>query len=142
MAHQNEPKSGWASYELVWLDAAGDVADAPFSAALGNALEAIKALKRISRVEDIGWPDAKKLQYGKKGKKRIVKKDDFIYLLKCHPDCWRLYFYVREKDKHFIYVHAVCKRTDAENPGDAVTARKRYDKRTAGGRLKRIGFPT
>lgn len=140
MPRQREPKSGWESYELVWLDAAGEVADAPFTVALGNSLEAIKALKRISRVEDLGWPDAKKLQYGKKGKKRIVKKDDVVYLLKCHPDCWRLYFYVKEQ--HFIYVHAVCKRTNAENPEDAVTARKRYDKRTAGGRLRRIEFPS
>jgi hypothetical protein len=98
----------------------------------------------MSRVEDLGWPEAKELTIGKKKKdrqRRIVRKDDAISLLKCTPNCWRFYFYVRQDTHRFVYVHGVCKKKDAENPADAITARQRYDARAAGG-LRRIPFPT
>jgi phage-related protein len=95
----------------------------------------------MSMVEEVGWPKALDLRFGlgKKRKRRIVKKDDFIYILKCTPDCWRLYFYVDLERKYFVYVHAVCKKQDEEDPADVGTARQRYDERTAGG-LEEISF--
>ncbi len=94
----------------------------------------------MSRVEDLGWPEANKLTIGKKERqRRIVTKDDFIDLLKCTPACWRFYFYVRETTRHFVYVHGVCKKK-SQGSCDAVTARQRSDKR-ASGRLSRTRSP-
>ena len=84
----------------------------------------LQATTRMAIVEELGWPAAQMLRYGKKGKKRIVKKDDAIYLLKCAPHCWRLYFYVRPESKGFVYVHAVCKKQDAEDAADTTVASK------------------
>lgn len=90
------------------------------------------AANKISIVEEIGWPSAKRdMRYGR-GKPRIVKKSDVIWLLKCWPDCWRLYFYVVPTKKYIVYVHAVCKKQDAEDPADAVKAKHVYDDIQAG----------
>jgi hypothetical protein len=136
------PPPIWASYELVWPRPEGE--RRPFSNDLALSSERNQALKIIQRVEDLGWPEAEKLTIGKKKKKRtrrIVRKDDVIYLLKCTTSCWRFYFYVRQDTHHFIYVHGVCKKRDAEDPADFVSARQRYDARAAGG-LRRITFPS
>ena len=74
----------------------------------------------------------------------IVKKDDHIWLLKCKPACWRLYFYVwtNEKSKRIIYVHAVCKKTDEEDPSDAREARRVFDGiRPGGSAIRLFEFP-
>jgi hypothetical protein len=141
MAEPKEPPKPWESYELVFYDSDGKERR-PFSDDLAVSSDRLQALRIMSRVEDLGWPEANKLTIGKKERqRRIVTKDDFIDLLKCTPACWRFYFYVRETTRHFVYVHGVCKKQDAEDPGDAVTARQRYDKR-ASGRLRRITFPS
>jgi hypothetical protein len=133
--------SGWESYELVWPDGGGDYSS-PVSDALGQSGDAIRMLKLMSRVEELGWKEAQKLRIGgQKAKRRIVKKDDDVYLLKGTPLCWRLYFYVREENKHFVYVHAVCKKRDAEDPGDHETAKQHFDRR-ANGNLAEIRFPS
>lgn len=142
MDRPKEQPPKWESYELVWCGLDG-AERRPFSDDLARSWERDRTLKIMSRVEDLGWPECKKLTIGRKRKKRkqrIVQKDDVIHLLKCTPGCWRFYFYVRENTHHFVYVHGICKQQDAENPGDAITARQRYDAR-AGGRLRRITFP-
>jgi hypothetical protein len=141
MADPKEPPQSWQSYELVFFDSDGNE-KRPFSDDLARSSDRLQTLRIMSRVEDLGWPEAQKLTVGKKERKqRIVKKDDFIHLLKCTPPCWRFYFYVHEPTSRFVYVHGVCKKQDSENPGDAVTARQRYDKRASGG-LRRIAFPS
>jgi phage-related protein len=131
----------WQSYELEW-PRDPDPPRRPVSDALSGSAEKIQVLKLMSRVEDLGLEDAKKLTVGgERRKRRIVKKEDFIYLLKCTPSCWRLYFYVRETERRFVYVHAVCKKQDAEDPSDLATAKQRYEVR-ASGRLQPIRFPS
>jgi hypothetical protein len=94
-------------------------------------------------IEQLGWPVAKRsLKYD--GKKVIVKKDDVVWLVKCRPTCWRLYCYVYEngEKRYIIYVYAVCKKTDAEDPGSLPAARKLADavgSRTAG--IQEFHFP-
>ncbi|MFN8641880.1 MAG: hypothetical protein U0802_09565 [Candidatus Binatia bacterium] len=98
-------------------------------------------LKLMSRVQDLGWHDAQKMKIGTANpKKRIIRKDDDIHLLKGTPLRWRLYLYVRQSDKHIVYVHAVSKNRDEEDPGSYRTARQRYDRRT-NGQLVEIKFP-
>jgi hypothetical protein len=53
-------------------------------------------------------------------------------------DVWK-----NEKDKRIIYVHAVCKKTGAEDPNDAAEARRIYDGIGKGGRaITPFDFPT
>ncbi len=140
MRGPRDTSSGWITYELVRVDKHGNVVARPFSDALASSGRLpLQATTRMAIVEELGWPAAQMLRYGKKGKKRIVKKDDAIYLLKCAPHCWRLYFYVRPESKGFVYVHAVCKKQDAEDAADTTVARKRFDQR-ADGALERIYF--
>lgn len=67
-----------------------------------------------------------------------------IWLLKCKPTCWRLYFYVYEngKDKRIIYVYAVCKKSDKEDANDAIKARRIADEiRPGGSAITPFEFP-
>ena len=118
--------SGWTSYEVIHKNEARTT---PFSDALAARGDLAGAINKISLVEEVGWPKARQvLHYGPGHKKRIAKKDDVIWLLKCWKSCWRLYFYVIPSEKKYIvYVHAVCKKKNQEDPGEAVTARKVYD---------------
>jgi hypothetical protein len=77
-------------------------------------------------VQELGWPEARRSLKDDHGKPLIVRKDEPIWLLKCKPSCWRLYFYVWEKGeiKRIIYVHAVCKKTNKEDPRHAAEARR------------------
>lgn len=138
--------SGWKSYELVKINAKDEIVSRPFSDAMAGSSERIGARKHMSRVEELGWDDAQKLAIGagskkkKQRKRRIVRKDDVIHLLKCTPLSWRLYLYVKEDEKAIIYVHAVSKQRDEEDPTDAATARQRYDGRTVSCGLEELRF--
>ena len=80
-------------------------------------------------VQQHGWPEAKDAMKDGLGRRRIVKKGRNIWLLKCKPSCWRLYFYVWENkgDKRIIYVLAVCKQRDEEDPNDAAEAQRIFE---------------
>ncbi len=75
----------------------------------------------------------------------IVKKDDRIWLLKCKPSCWRLYFYVFYKQmlrKQIIYVYAVCKKKNREDPRAAAQAERIADEiRPGGSGITLFDFP-
>ena len=122
--------SGWVSYEVVQKDSDGNHAICPFSVALATSgtIQA-QPLRKMSMVQEIGWPEAKRRLKDDQGRSLIVKKDEVIWLLKCKPTCWRLYFYVWEEseDKRIIYVHAVCKKADREYPGDVAEAKRIAD---------------
>lgn len=81
-----------------------------------------QAITKMRMVQDLGWPESKRVLKDDHGHHRIVKKTDFIWLLKCKPNCWRLYFHVWEKEKRIIYVHAVCKKSDKEDPSECAEA--------------------
>ena len=126
MAVKRVPVSGWKTYEVYQKDNDGSYGITPFSDALGTPGKiSAQPIIKLRMVQELGWPEAKRQLKDGDGHPLIVKKDDLIWLLKCKPSCWRLYFYVQKTDteKRFIYVHAVCKKTDRENPGDADYAR-------------------
>lgn len=130
MRRRTDLSSGWTSYEVIQKDEAQSTPVSDALAAGGRI--PVAAANKISIMEQIGWPSAKRdMRYGR-GKPRIVKKSDVIWLLKCSPDCWRLYFYVIPNKKYIVYVHAVCKRQDVEDPADAVKAKLVYDDIQAG----------
>jgi hypothetical protein len=120
--------SGWFSYEVIHK-ATGET---PVSAAIASGSDKVAVIKKIMMVQEVGWPAAKKLHFGKKGKHRVVRKDDVVWLLKCTPHCWRLYFYIYEPKQWIIYLHAVCKKQDEEEPDDAIKARAVYNEINGG----------
>ncbi len=104
----------------------------PFSETLASSgVLAVQATNKMRMLQDLGWPVARYGLKDNRGKRIVVKKDDVIWLLKCKPSCWRLYFYVYEKgnERWIIYVYAVCKKRDEEDPQDTITARSIADAR-------------
>jgi hypothetical protein len=115
--------SGWTSYEVIHKETEAT----PVSEAIFNGDDRSAVVKKLLLVQELGWPEAKRLHFGAKGKNRIVQKDDIVWLLKCTPHCWRLYFYIYKPKRWIIYLHAVCKKKDEEDPNDAIKARAAYD---------------
>jgi hypothetical protein len=72
--------------------------------------------------------------------------DPTIYILKCKPCCWRLYFYAckeSETAKRIVYLHAKCKKKNKQDPDDAKHARLALGALDAGGmRIIRFQFPS
>lgn len=122
------PASGWVTLEIYLRDSNGEPAFTPFSSALAvSGTIAKQAVTKMQNVQELGWPEAKRRLRDNEGRPRIVKKDDVIWMLKCNPSCWRLYFYVYEKTKQIVYLHAICKKSQAEDPAGAAEARRLYD---------------
>jgi hypothetical protein len=138
--------SGWKTYEVLQKDSAGNYTTRPFSDALGTSGSLpTQPIIKMRLVQDLGWPQAKHHLKDDRGNPRIVKKDDVIWLLKCKPKCWRIYFYVSERDgeKRIIYVLAVCKKRDREDPKDAIKARRVADGiQTGDSAIIAFTFPT
>jgi hypothetical protein len=147
MAKPREISSGWLTYEIFQRDSEGNHAITPFSDALagsGGRLAA-QAVDKMRIVQDLGWPNAKRLLKDDLGRPLIVKKDEIIWLLKCKPTCWRLYFYVwqNHETKRIIYVHAICKKANKEDPNEATRARSIFDGiRPGGSAITQFEFPT
>ena len=121
--------SGWTTYEIYERNAEGEYEKTPFSAALaGSGVLAKPAVTKMRMVQALGWPEAKRVLKDDQGRPLVVKKDDVIWLLKCKPSCWRLYFYVNTQ--RIVYLLAVCKKNDKEDPKNAVEARRIYEGRS------------
>jgi hypothetical protein len=133
------------TYEVYLQDARGIYTITPFSSALAaSGRVATQAITKMRMVQEIGWPEAKRVLADDYGHPLIVKKDEFVWLLKCKPSCWRLYFYVWEngKEKRIIYLHAVCKKQQAEDPREAAHARTVHDGiRRCGSGITLFEFP-
>jgi hypothetical protein len=127
MAKRGDLTSGWKTYEVFQRDGLGNHAITPFSDALATSGRiSAQPITKMRMVQELGWPEAKRCLKDNNGHPLVVRKDNVIWLLKCKPNCWRLYFYVYQsgKDKRIIYVHAVCKKSDQEDEHDAVEARR------------------
>lgn len=69
-------------------------------------------------LRDLGPAEAQTAMRDNAGHALVVKKKNAdLWLLKCKPSCWRLYFYtaIVGEEKRIIYVHAVCKQQDKED---------------------------
>ena len=128
MSQKPDLSSGWSTFEVIHKDAKGEYAVTPFSGALASSgTMPTQAITKMKMVQSLGWPEARRKLKDDQGRPIIVKKDSIVWLLKCKPSCWRLYFYVSEKEKRITYLHAVCKQQNAEDPSDAAKARSAYD---------------
>jgi hypothetical protein len=128
--------SGWITYEIYQKDNKGDYSITPFSSALAASGKLpTSVLTKMRILQDIGWPEAKRVLKDDCGRPLIAKKDAVIWLLKCKPKCWRLYFYVYKngEDRRIIYVHAVCKKANSEDANDALEARRLANEIRPGG---------
>ncbi|HEV8641380.1 MAG TPA: hypothetical protein VGV13_09820 [Methylomirabilota bacterium] len=129
---QIAPAVRWATLEVVLRDATGKLdssGERPFSDALpGDGPAAAKtAIQKMRLVESQGWPAALLNVRDEHGKPRIEQSDEEeppIYILKCKPACWRLYFYVDHGRHFFVYLYAKCKRKQRRDPEDSVRARR------------------
>ena len=107
-----------------------------------------QAITKMRMLQDLGWPEARRTLKDDQGRSRIVKKNSDIWLLKCKPSCWRLYFYVcdeqqQQEGKRIIFVHAVCKKKDKEDPREAKEAERiAHQIRSGGSRITLFEFPT
>lgn len=145
MGKKADLSSGWKTYEVCESDSEGEVTRTPFSDELVKSGKIpVQAITKMRMLEELGWPTAKRQLKDNHGHPLVVKKDERIWLLKCKPACWRLYFYVHEssKSKCFIFVHAVCKKADQEDDGDTREARRIADQiRPGGSRITEFEFP-
>src|SRR5437899_2347270 len=115
MGEKEPPAAKWVTYEVIVRDASGDPSITPFSGGLTSAGQVLgRVLRRMRMLQDLGLPAARLHMKDKDGRRLIVSKDDRIWLLKCKPTCWRLYFYVYKSgsENRIIYVWAVCKKQD------------------------------
>ena len=146
MAKTAEVSSGWRTYEVCERVVDGECVRMPFSlelASSGTMPDA--AIRKMQMLQDMGLAQAKRDMKDSHGQLRLVPKDEVIWLLKCKPSCWRLYFYVDEngKEKRFIYVRAVCKQQDKEDSKDAEKARRIADRiRSGRSRITPFEFPS
>src|SRR6266496_2807956 len=127
MRQRRDAPRSWKTYEVYERDENGAYAFTPFSAALASSgTISAQVIIKMRKVQEIGWPEAVTQLHDNKGHRLIVKKNDKIWLLKCKPACWRLYFYVSETamEGRLIYVHAICKKTRKEDPAAAKAARR------------------
>lgn len=130
-----DPTPPWESHEVLLRDSEGELHEdckRPFSASLLRGGDQIAtALGLMWQLQFHGWPKAKQVMKDEHGKPRIVLSDEVdgvkIWILKAKPTCWRLYFYVYQEKTRIFYLHAVCKKKNAQNPSDARKARRIFN---------------
>jgi hypothetical protein len=129
MAQRKSPPV-WGTYQVAMKTKDAGRIETPFFEQLSvGGKSAVQPINKMQLIQTLGWEEARRTLKDDKGRKVIVKKDDLIWLVKCKPSCWRLYCYVYENGEthQIIYVHAVCKKKDDEDPGDLTTARRIAD---------------
>jgi hypothetical protein len=145
-AKRSHVATKWVTYEVLEKDEDGNRTIDTFSRALsaGAGVLPTQAITKMRMVQEIGWPQAKRDLKDDQGRPLIAKKDEHIWLLKCKPSCWRLYFYVWQNgdDRRLNYLHAVCKKQDQEDPDDAAEARRIFGGiRPGGSAITTFCFP-
>lgn len=118
----------WKSFEVALPDTRGlfsEKSPRPVSeemAGTGDRLET--AINKMKLLQLHGWPAAKRALL-------IDRADDEspdIWILKCKPSCWRLYFHVYEEQERILYVLAKCKKTTPRKARDSVRARNVFNR--------------
>lgn len=148
-----DPTPPWESYEVVLrgVDGELDPGQTPFSNELfsGDGDPIVTALTKMWLVQLHGWPKARLVLKGPKGKPLIDRADDKeppIWILKCKPSCWRLYFHVYAERARIAYLYAKCKKRTSRDAEDSANARRlveRIGPRSSGGNgLVRFKFPS
>lgn len=122
------PASDWTSWELRTKQPEGESgADwAPrwpvqkeLAKATGQDMATIFARMRVLEAHKFP-PDLPYVEY-----EPCDKKKPLVYVLKCKPTCWRLYFSADRQREEFLYLLAVCKKQWPRDSDDCRVARKR-----------------
>jgi hypothetical protein len=134
-----DTSSGWTTWEVVYKSSRNEWSERPVSdSIIASGNEAVGAFNKTSMVEEMGWPEAWHELFfstgkGNQRKPRIVRKKNGIYLLKCTPNPWRLYFYVsqnpeRDDPNRIVYVYAFYKdQYEEDDATEDAAARVRND---------------
>ena len=148
MSQRFPPTPPWESHEVV-LRGMGE--ETPFRDVLfsGDGDETGTPLRKMWLLQSHGWPEAKRVMRGKKRRKSgLIDRADCsereIWILKCKPSCWRLYFCVFQEKHQIVYLHAACKRRAKRDPAECARACRIFCEHLAGprsGRITRIPFP-
>jgi len=127
-----EEASQWSVYEAVPRGADGSCDESsrrPFSEELADGGDPlVTVVTKVGLLQAHGWPDARRAMKDKRGHTLLARCDDEepeLWLLKCKPSCWRLYFCVYPKTKRFVFLHAKCKKKNEEDAANATRARRR-----------------
>ena len=117
----------WTTFEAITSDTGErPVSSAIASKGIDGAEKATATIWRLQQmIQDMGWQKARityKYNYKKGSEPRVVHKTGALWLLKCKPSCWRLYFYVDEVQGQIVYLRAVCKKKDKEDEQDIIKA--------------------
>ena len=125
-----DPTPPWETYEVILREADGTLSEGgvrPFSQKLADHGDPITtALGKMWLVGFHGWHKARLHLVDHIGKPLIVRadsKEPEIWILKCKPSCWRLYFHVYQDSKRIVYLYAKCKKKNAQDAADAARAR-------------------
>ena len=139
------PESGWRLEQVYSHDGDGNERLPIEEAFAANRAEAQSGLSKLGILRLLGWPEARVSMRDSRGRPRIEKVDDDpppIYVLKCKPSCWRIYFHVaeetQEKGEHsvtkttpqarrsgaFLLLYVVCKKQSKRDSEDIAHARR------------------
>ncbi len=154
MPRSYDPTPPWVTYEVLKRDSQGRLVasgERPFSESLADGGDCLaSAIGKMWLVGAHGWPEAKRVLRDDKGRPLINRADDkdpAIWILKCKPSCWRLYFHVypnqNQGERRILYLHAKCKKKDRRDEEDARHARTVFESvRPGGSGIIRFEFPS
>jgi len=137
MRRDTKSSKTWRSYHVVTRGADGTLesGETPFLDELGSGDgdPTETAINKMRLLQAHGMPEATWCIKNSKGKALVDRADDkepAIWILKCWPGCWRLYFYVHrvsDDDNRIVYLHAKCKKKQQRDSADSIYARRLYN---------------
>lgn len=84
----------------------------------GSSIDTKQAISKLRLLKAQGWPVPR-------GTLEIEVVASGLYVLKCKPGFWRLYFTVIDPQRHILLLLAVAKKKWKRNPNDLTKAASR-----------------
>jgi len=114
-------QSDWTLWEIEYEREGGSV-DRPVTEELlapGSSTDTKQAISKLRLLKAHGWPVPR-------GSLDIAAVSSGMYVLKCKPGFWRLYFSVIDPQRRILLLLAVAKKKWKRNPNDLAKASRRY----------------
>jgi hypothetical protein len=112
--------SDWTLWEIEYQREGGSV-ERPVTEELlarGSSTDTKQAISKLRLLKAHGWPVPR-------GSLDIEAVSSGMYVLKCKPGFWRLYFSVIDPRRRILLVLAVAKKKRKRNPNDLAKASRR-----------------
>lgn len=112
--------SDWTLWEIEYQREGGSV-ERPVTEELlarGSSTDTKQAISKLRLLKAHGWPVPR-------GSLDIEAVSSGMYVLKCKPGFWRLYFSVIDPERRILLVLAVAKKKRKRNPNDLAKASRR-----------------